>query len=112
MPKKKQTEEIEKRHKTFVKVMEERLSIEDIRTEFINLKKLKDIDSKLDELKDIEERIENLSSLMLAANEIKDSVKQAVNPIKKELVEIKVELSKKNEEKTSGMFGNIFGGRK
>ena len=79
--------------------MEERLSIEDIRTEFINLKKLKDIDSKLDELKDIEERIENLSSLMLAANEIKDSVKQAVNPIKKELVEIKVELSKKNEEK-------------
>ena len=49
---------------------------------------------------------------MVAANEIKDSVKQAVNPIKKELVEIKVELSKKNEEKTSGMFGSIFGGRK
>lgn len=108
----KQTEEMEKRHTAFVRAMEERLSIEDIRTEFINLKKLKDIDSKLDELKDIEERIENLSSLMLAANEIKDSVKQAVNPIKKELVEIKVELSKKNEEKTSGMFGNIFGGRK
>lgn len=108
----KQTEEIEKRHTAFVRAMEERLSIEDIRTEFINLKKLKDIDSKLDELKDIEDRIENLSSLMLAANEIKDSVKQAVNPIKKELVEIKVELSKKNDEKTSGMFGSIFGGRK
>ena len=108
----KQTEEIEKRHIAFVRAMEERLSIEDIRTEFINLKKLRDIDSKLDELKDIEERIENLSSLMVAANEIKDSVKQAVNPIKKELVEIKVELSKKNEEKTSGMFGSIFGGRK
>lgn len=109
---KKQTEEIEKRHNTFVKAMEERLSIEDIRTEFINLEKLKDIDSKLDELKDIEERIENLSSLMLAANEIKDSVRQAVNPIKKELVEIKVELNKKNDEKTSGVFGSIFGGRK
>lgn len=110
---KKQTEEIEKRHQAFVLALEERLSIEDIRTEFINLERLKDIDSKLDELKGIEEKLENLSNLMLAANEIKDSVKQAVNPIEKELSEIKIELSKKSEvEKSSSVFGSIFGNRK
>ncbi len=108
-----QTEELGKRYEEFTKAIEQRLSIEDIRTEFINLGKLKDINTKLDELKEITLKIENVSESMLEAQEIKDSVKQVLNPIKEELQEIRNELNKKNElDRPSGVFGNLFGNRK
>ena len=108
-----QTIELGKRHDAFIKAIEERLSIEDIRTEFINLGKLKDINVKLDDLKSITNKIENISDSMLVTQDIKDSVKQALNPIKDELSEIKIELNKKNEvDKSSGVFGSLFGNRK
>ena len=104
-----QTEELENRHRAFTNAIEERLSIEDIRTEFVNLGELKDINTKLDELKDIAQTIENISESVLVVQEIKDSIK----PIKEELSEIKTELNKKNEvDKPTGVFGNIFGNRK
>ena len=108
-----QTEELEKRHKVFKDAIEERLSIEDIRKEFTNLGKLKEINEQLEELKDIEQKIENISVSMLEAQEIKDSVKQALNLVEKELQDIRFELNKKNEEdKSAGVFGSLFGNRK
>ena len=108
-----QTIELGKRHDAFITAIEERLSIEDVRTEFINLGKLKDINVKLDDLKNITNKIENISDLMLETQDIKDSVKQALNPIKDELLEIKIELNKKNEvDKSSGVFGSLFGNHK
>lgn len=108
-----QTEELGKRHDAFIKAIEERLSIEDVRTEFINLGKLKEINSKLDELKDIAQKIEIISDSMLETQDIKDSINQALHPIKEELNKIKGGLNKKNElEKPSSVFGNFFGNRK
>ena len=108
-----QTEELGKRHNAFIKAIEERLSIEDVRTEFINLDKLKDISSKLDELKDITQKIEIISDSMLETQDINDSLNHVLNPIKEELHKIKDGLNKKNElEKSSGVFGNFFGNRK
>ena len=108
-----QTEELGKRHDAFIKAIEERLSIEDIRTEFINLGKLKEINSKLDELKDITQKIEIISDSMIETQDINDTVNHALSPIKEELHKIKDELNKKNElEKPSGVFGNFFGNRK
>ena len=108
-----QTEELGKRHDAFIKAIEERLSIEDVRTEFINLGKLKEINSKLDELKDIAQKIEIISDSMLETQDIKDSINHALHPIKEELNKIKGGLNKKNElEKPSGVFGNFFGNRK
>jgi hypothetical protein len=108
-----QTEELGKRHDAFIKAIEERLSIENVRTEFINLGKLKEINSKLDELKDIAQKIEIISDSMLETQDIKDSINHALHPIKEELNKIKGGLNKKNElEKPSGVFGNFFGNRK
>ena len=104
-----QTEELGKRHKVFKEAIEERLSIEDVRNEFINLGKLKDINLQLEELKDIEQKLENISESMLGVHDIKDTVKQ----VKEELLAIKSEMNKKNEEdKPTGVFGNLFGNRK
>ena len=108
-----QTEELVKRHKVFKEAIEERLSIEDVREEFTNLGKLKDINEQLEELKDIEQKLEDISEAMLEGQEIKDSVKQVFEPLKEELLAIKVELHRKNEEeKSNGVFGNLFGNRK
>lgn len=108
-----QTEELGKRHDAFIKAIEERLSIEDVRTEFINLGKLKEINSKLDELKDIAQKIEIISDSMLETQDIKDSINHALHPIKEELNKIKGGLNKKNElEKPFSVFGNFFGNRK
>ena len=108
-----QTEELGKRHKIFKEAIEERLSIEDVRKEFTNLGKLKDINEQLEELKDIEQKLEDISEAMLEGQEIKDSVKQVLDPIKDELLAIRVDLNKKNEEdRSTGVFGNLFGNRK
>ena len=108
-----QTEELGKRHKIFKEAIEERLSIEDVRKEFTNLGKLKDINEQLEELKDIEQKLEDISEAMLEGQEIKDSVKQVLKPVNDELLAIRVELHRKNEEeKSTGVFGNLFGNRK
>ena len=104
-----QTEELGKRHVVFREAIEQRLSIDDIRTEFINLEKLKDINMQLEELKDIEQKLENIYESMLGVHDIKDSVKQ----VKEELLAIKSEMNRKNEEdKPTSVFGNLFGNRK
>ena len=52
---------------------------------------------------------ENISESMLGVHDIKDTVKQ----VKEELFAIKSEMNKKNEEdKPTGVFGNLFGNRK
>jgi hypothetical protein len=50
---------------------------------------------------------------MLDSQEIEDSVKHILTPIKKDLLEIKNELNKKNEvDKSTSVFGTFFGNRK
>ena len=108
-----QTKELGKRHSAFTDAIEKRLSIEDIRTEFVNLEKLKDINDQLVDLKDIKQKLENISESMLDSQEIEDSVKQILTPIKEELVDIKKELNKKNEvDKSTSVLGTFFGSRK
>jgi hypothetical protein len=108
-----QTKELGKRHSAFTDAIEKRLSIEDIRTEFVNLEKLKDINEQLDDLKKIKQKLENISESMLDSQEIEDSVKHILTPIKEELLEIKNELNKKNEvDKSTSVFGTFFGNRK
>lgn len=108
-----QTKELGKRHSAFTDAIEKRLSIEDIRTEFVNLEKLKDINEQLDDLKKIKQKLENISESMLDSQEIEDSVKHILTPIIKDLLEIKNELNKKNEvDKSTSVFGTFFGNRK
>ena len=108
-----QTKELGKRHSAFTDAIEKRLSIEDIRTEFVNLEKLKDINDQLVDLKDIKQKLENISESMLDSQEIEDSVKQILTPIKEELLDIKKELNKKNEvDKSTSVLGTFFGSRK
>ena len=108
-----QTKELVKRHSAFTDAIEKRLSIEDIRTEFVNLEKLKDINDQLVDLKDIKQKLENISESMLDSQEIEDSVKQILTPIKEELLDIKNELNKKKEvDKYTSVLGTFFGSRK
>ena len=108
-----QTKELVKRHSAFTDAIEKRLSIEDIRTEFVNLEKLKDINDQLVDLKDIKQKLENISESMLDSQEIEDSVKHILTPIKEELLDIKNELNKKKEvDKSTSVLGTFFGSRK
>lgn len=100
-----QTEELENRHKEFMKAIEERLAIEDVRQEFVNLGKLKDIDGKMAEV----------SRRVPTSDEIQKAVQKAmhdeVQPIQKELDEMKNDFRKQMEESKSGVFGGLFGRR-
>lgn len=53
--------EVQNRHKEFMMAMDERLSIEDIRMEFTNLKKLQDIDMKLNKLDGIIGKLDEMN---------------------------------------------------
>ena len=96
-----QTKDLEKRHAEFMNAIEEKLNIEVIRQEFINLGKLKDIDGKMAEV----------SRRMPTSDEIQKAVQKAmhdeVQPIQQELAEMKKDL----EESKSGIFGGLFGRR-
>jgi hypothetical protein len=96
-----QTEELENRHKEFMKAIEERLAIEDVRQEFVNLGKLKDIDGKMAEV----------SRRVPTTDEIQKAMQDAVQPVQKELDEIKKDFRKQMEESKSGVFGGLFGRR-
>ena len=95
-----QTMELKNRHTAFMKAIEERLSIEDVRKEFVNLGKLEEIDTK----------IKNISDNALTSKDIHKEVKDlkdSLDSFKKDI------LSKMNEEKeSSGFFGGFFGNRK
>lgn len=92
-----QTAELERRHAAFMQAIEERLSIEEVRQEFVNLKKLDAIERKLNEL---------------AGSSVKsDGLNQKINEIKGELSAIKQNTAKKeSNEGGGGLFGGIFGG--
>ncbi len=100
-----QTEELEKRHDEFMKAIEERLSIEDVRQEFVNLGKLKDIDGKMAE---VSKRVPTSDEIQKA---VQKAMQDAVQPIQKELDEMKKDFRKQMEESKSGVFGGLFGRR-
>ena len=100
-----QTEELEKRHGDFMKAIEERLAIEDVRQEFVNLGKLKDIDGKMAE---VSRRVPTTDEIQKA---VQKATQDAVQPIQKELEEMKKDFRKQMEESKSGVFGGLFGRR-
>lgn len=100
-----QTEELEKRHKEFVEAIEKRLAIEDVRQEFVNLGKLKDIDGKMDA---VSKRVPTADEIQKA---VQKAMQDAIQPIQKELDEMKKDIRKQMEESKSGVFGGLFGRR-
>lgn len=100
-----QTEELEKRHKEFMEAIEKRLAIEDVRQEFVNLGKLKDIDGKMDA---VSKRVPTTDEIQKA---VQKAMQDAVQPIQKELDEMKKDFRKQMEESKSGVFGGLFGRR-
>lgn len=100
-----QTKDLENRHKEFMHVMEENLSVEQIRQEFVNLGKLKDIDGKMDA---VSKRVPTTDEIQKA---VQKAMQDAVQPIQKELDEMKKDFRKQMEESKSGVFGGLFGRR-
>ena len=98
-----QTEDLEKRHNDFMKAIEERLAIEDVRQEFVNLGKLKDIDGKVAEV----------SKRVPTVDDVQRAVQGVVQPINQELDEIKQYIKKQTEKhKSRGLFGRRMETRK
>ncbi len=101
-----QTTELEKRHKDFLKAIEERLNIEDVRQEFTNLRKLETI----------EQKIATLVSSSLKPEDIRNEIVNIQKEIKALKDEIKPELSaiskntKEHSASTSGSgWDRLFG---
>ena len=98
---KSQTAELEKRHQEFMKTLEERFNVEDVRQEFTNLRRLEAIERKL----------ENLTNKACVSP---DDVHKEVASLQRELQGLKDELSaiKKNTKDgiKAGGF-SLFGGR-
>ena len=88
-----------------MKAIEERLAIEDVRQEFVNLGKLKDIDGKMAE---VSRRVPTTDEIQKA---VQKATQDAVQPIQKELEEMKKDFRKQMEESKSGVFGGLFGRR-
>lgn len=99
----KQTAELEKRHEAFRTAIEERLSIEDVRQEFTNLKKLDSIEKKLAEISSSSVTPENVRTEVAT---IKSELSGLKSDLKKEL-----EAINKNTKKNRGGF-SLFGGGK
>ncbi len=92
-----QTKELQKRHAEFMRAIEERLSIEDVQAQFVNLSKLADIERILNDI----------SNKSLTSGEIHHElmiVKDSLENIKNEIVR-----KKEQEKKPTGVFGNLFG---
>ena len=100
-----QTKDLEKRHAEFLNAIEERLAIEDVRQEFVNLGKLKDIDGKMAE---VSRRVPTSDEIQKA---VKKAMENAIQPINQELEEMKKDIKKQMQESKSGIFGGLFGRR-
>lgn len=100
-----QTKDLEKRHAEFMNAIEEKLNIEVVRQEFINLGKLKDIDGKI---ADVTKRVPTSEDIQRVVHK---AVQDAVQPISKELDEIKQDFRKQVEESQSGGLRGLFGRR-
>lgn len=123
-------DEVSKRLKTFMEKMDEKISLDEIHQDFSNLRKLNDISSRLNEL-DL-----HLNSLILKINDIRTesvkskslsddlgllytelgSLKDRVNNVKGSLDKLDENTKRISallkERENTGLFGNLFGGRK
>lgn len=89
-----QTAEVAKRHESFIAELQAKFNIEDVRTEFSNLKKLNEIQVQL----------QNLSSNMISASDLRKSL----DVIQKKLESIEKQSSSKSgkeEDRPRGIFG-------
>lgn len=95
-----QTEELEKRHDAFLRAVEDRFNVEDVRQEFTNLRKLEQIERKVGEI----------ASSTLSSEDIH----KEMTYIQKELQGLKSEITamkQSTKENAKSKFA-IFGGRK
>lgn len=95
-----QTEELEKRHNAFLRAVEDRFNVEDVRQEFTNLRKLEQIERKVGEIAN-----STLSS---------EDIHKEITYIQKELQGLKSEITAIKQSKKENVKSkfSIFGGRK
>lgn len=95
-----QTEELEKRHDAFLRAVEDRFNVEDVRQEFTNLRKLEQIERKVGEIAN-----STLSP---------EDIHKEMTYIQKELQGLKSEITaiKQSTKENSKSKFSIFGGRK
>lgn len=123
-------EVVSNRLKLFMEKMDEKISLDEVHQDFSNLKKLNDISSRLNDLDS------HLNSLILKINDIKSesvkskslsedlgllyaelgSLKDRVNNVKGSLDKLDENTKRISallkERENTGLFGNLFGGRK
>ncbi|MCM1141689.1 MAG: hypothetical protein NC453_24225 [Muribaculum sp.] len=101
-----QVEELEHRHTDFIRTLEEKFNVEEVRDEFTNLRKLQDIDKQIASILDkgvsSEEMQKQLQNLKV---EVRDQMQQ-LN------IELKTLNKTVKESSKGGIFGGIFGGRR
>lgn len=100
-----QTKDIKARHEEFTKAMEENLSVEEVKSEFINLRKLDEIEKKLASLFAIIVKAETVTSASDKVESAFREIKSEIKTMQSELVAIKKAASE------SGRI-SLFGGRR
>ena len=115
-----QTEELSSRHDLFMEALEERFSVESVREEFTNLRKLVDIEKRLEQIMEssvkpanihteISELVKEIHSfnatLKDGAKSVQDEVKAFKNEVKPDIAAIN-----KNTRDSKGGI-TIFGGK-
>ncbi len=81
-----QTTELEKRHTEFIKTIEEKFNVEDVRQEFSNLRKLNDIETKLSQIATTASDNKDLSASVKAVRSSVQEVKKAIDTKQVEVV--------------------------
>ena len=98
---KKQTDELEARHKEFMEALEERFNVEDVRQEFTNLRKLESLGA-------IEKKLGDLASSSISS----DDVHKEIATLQRTIQDLKGELSDINKNTKGGIGGfSLFGSR-
>lgn len=92
---KKQTAELENRHNDFIKAIEYKFNIEDIRQEFTSLRKLNEIETKLSQVASMASENKDLSESI-------KSVRNSVQDVKEAIDTKKIEVTVRQK---SGFFG-------
>lgn len=95
-----QTKELETRHRNFLNELKEKFSIDDVRSEFSNLKKLNEIVTQLQGLERSSVKAEDLYKKLKEIAEAIDKLEKAA-----------VSHDDDKDKKSGGFLGGMFGGR-
>lgn len=92
-----ETEQMKKHHQSFVEALDERLSIDEVKGDFSNLKKLDSIDRRLNDLNNESVKPRNLKEEI-------SRLKQDINALNRSLNAINETLGKANKKASSWLF--------